>query len=81
MNRRMGQSERQLGPGLWLMDRNLWFLPATFILLDSPLSQFRSLWYFLIVNFKGSSDQGHFIFEIYVGKRRIRHRTILKLNF
>ena len=31
--------------------------------------------------FKDSSDQNHFIFEINVGKRRIRHRTIEKLNF
>ena len=30
--------------------------------------------------FKGSSDSNHFIFEINVGKSRIRHRTILKLN-
>ena len=29
---------------------------------------------------KGSSDQSHFIFEINVGKSRIRHRTTLKLN-
>ena len=26
-------------------------------------------------------DQSHIIFEINVGKRRIRHTTILKLNF
>ena len=31
--------------------------------------------------FKGSPDQSHFIFEINVGKGRIRHRTTLKLNF
>ena len=30
--------------------------------------------------FKGSSDQSHFIFEINVRKRRIRHITTLKLN-
>ena len=30
---------------------------------------------------KGSSDQSHYIFEINVGKSRIRHRTTLKLNF
>ena len=30
--------------------------------------------------FKGSQDPNHFIFEINVGKRRIRHRTTLKLN-
>ena len=29
---------------------------------------------------KGSSDPSHFIFKINVGKRRIRHRTTLKLN-
>ena len=29
---------------------------------------------------KGSSDPGHFIFEINVGKRRIRHKTTLNLN-
>ena len=29
---------------------------------------------------KGSSDPSHFIFEINVGKRRIRHTTTLKLN-
>jgi len=31
--------------------------------------------------FKGSSDPSHFIFEINVGKRRIRHRTTLEFNF
>jgi len=31
--------------------------------------------------FKDSSDQSHLIFEINVGKKRIRHRTTLKLNF
>ena len=30
---------------------------------------------------KGSSDPNHFIFELNVGKRRIRHRTTLKLIF
>ena len=30
--------------------------------------------------FKGSSDPSHFIFEIYAGKSRIRHRTTLNLN-
>ena len=30
--------------------------------------------------FNGSSDQTHFIFEINVGKRRIRHTPTLKLN-
>ena len=30
---------------------------------------------------KGSSDPSHFIFEINVGKGRIRQRTTLKLNF
>ena len=30
--------------------------------------------------FKGSLDQIHLIFEINVGKSRIRHSTILKLN-
>ena len=30
--------------------------------------------------FKGSLDQSHYIFEINVGKSRIRHRTTLKLN-
>ena len=29
---------------------------------------------------KGSSDSSHFIFEINVGKRRIRHRTTLNLT-
>ena len=29
---------------------------------------------------KGSSDPSHFIFEINVGKSRIRHRTTLNLN-
>ena len=32
------------------------------------------------VSFKGSSDPSNFIFEINVGKSRIRHRTTLKLN-
>ena len=31
-------------------------------------------------NFKGSSGPSHFHFEIDVGKSRIRHRTLLKLN-
>ena len=31
--------------------------------------------------FKGSPNPSHFIFEINIGKRRIRHRTTLKLNF
>jgi len=31
-----------------------------------------------ILVFKGSSDPNHFIFEINVGKKRIRHRTTLK---
>ena len=30
---------------------------------------------------QGSSDPSHIIFKISVGKRRIRHRTALKLNF
>ena len=30
---------------------------------------------------KGSPDPSHFIFEINVGQRRIRLRTILKFNF
>ena len=30
--------------------------------------------------FKGSSDQSHFIFEINVGKKRIRHGTTMNLN-
>ena len=33
-----------------------------------------------IIIFKGSPDSSHFIFKISVGKRRIRLRTILKLN-
>ena len=32
-------------------------------------------------SFKVISDPSHFIFEIIVGKSRIRHRTTLKLNF
>jgi len=39
---------------------------------------FRSFWDAL--HFKGSPDPSHFIFKIYVGKRRIRHRTNLDLN-
>ena len=31
--------------------------------------------------YKGSPHRIHFIFEINVGKRRIRHRTTLQLNF
>ena len=31
-------------------------------------------------NVKGSSDPSHFIFEINVGKSRIRHRTTLNFN-
>ena len=29
---------------------------------------------------KGSSDPNHFIFQINVGKSRIRHRTTLEFN-
>ena len=32
------------------------------------------------ISVKGSSDASHFIFEINVGKSRIRHRTTLNLN-
>ena len=31
-------------------------------------------------NVKGGSNPSHFIFEINVGKRRIRHRTTLDFN-
>ena len=31
-------------------------------------------------DFKGSPDHTHFMFEINVGKSRIRHRTTLKMN-
>jgi len=34
----------------------------------------------IALGIKGSPDLSHFIFEIKVGKRRIRHTTILKLN-
>ena len=47
-------------------------------------SQFRTLgfkWPFIVQNFKGSSDPSHFIFEINVGKSRIRHTTTLKLSY
>ena len=33
-----------------------------------------------VVRIKGSLDQSHFIFEINVGKSRIRHITTLNLN-
>ena len=32
------------------------------------------------IGVKGSSDPSHFIFEINIGKSRIRHTTTLKLN-
>ena len=35
---------------------------------------------FILKSFKGSSGPSHFIFEINVGKGRIRHRTTLKLK-
>ena len=35
---------------------------------------------FHCLQFKGSPDQSHFIFEINVGKSRIRHITTLNLN-
>ena len=49
-------------------------------------TQLITLQYFSNVNkdisrIKGSSDPDQFIFEINVGKSRIRHRRILKLNF
>ena len=34
----------------------------------------------IVYQFKGSLDLSHFIFEMNVGKTRIRHRTTLKLN-
>ena len=34
----------------------------------------------LLKPFKGSRDPSHFVFEINVGKKRIRHTTTLKLN-
>ena len=34
-----------------------------------------------VVSLKGSSDSNHFIFEINVGRTRIRHTTTPKLNF
>ena len=34
----------------------------------------------IIIYLKGSLEESHFIFEINVGKGRIRHRTILKSN-
>ena len=36
--------------------------------------------YEILRSFKGSSNQTHFIFEINVGKGRIRHRTAKNLN-
>ena len=36
------------------------------------------VWYF--ITFKGSSDPNHFVFDINVGKKRIRRTTTLKLN-
>ena len=33
------------------------------------------------LKFKGGPGRSHLIFEINVGKRRIRHRTTLKMNF
>ena len=33
-----------------------------------------------MTNIKGSSDPNHYIFEINVGKRRIRHTTTRNLN-
>ena len=38
------------------------------------------LWFLIDKFFKGSSHSSTFIFEINVGKRRIRQRTTLKLN-
>ena len=35
---------------------------------------------YIAKQFKGSPDQSHFIFEINVGKSRIRHRTTLNWN-
>ena len=35
---------------------------------------------YILVIFKGSSDPSHFLFEINVGKRRIRHRTTVNSN-
>ena len=35
---------------------------------------------FKYLDFKDSPDQSHFIFEINVGKSRIRHRTTMNIN-
>ena len=40
-----------------------------------PMRFWPLLLFFTVLNFKGSSDPSHFIFEIKVGKSRIRHRT------
>ena len=45
---------------------------------DSDMKEVIMVCYFLF--FKGSSDQSPFIFEINLGKSRIRHTTTLKWN-
>ena len=62
-------TDREVGPG-----ELLWFF------YDGTTSSSRSVDLWLKVWLKCSSDPSHFIFEINVGKSRIRHTTTLKLN-
>jgi len=50
--------------------------------LTDHLNSYQTLMWTIQRNekFKGSSDPSHFIFEINVGKGRIRHKTTLNLN-
>ena len=54
--------------------RNVWVWPSEKFAGESILCW---IWAFN----KGSSHQSHFIIEMNVGKRRIRYRATLKLNF
>ena len=52
----------------------------SFIHLTTAARQQIFLLMSILTTIKGNSDPSHFIFEINVGKSRIRHRTTLKLN-
>ena len=59
---------------LWVIDYDTWTI------LFWSYQQKKFMGHILRVWFKGSSGPSHFIFEINVGKSRIRHRTTLELN-
>jgi len=64
-----------------MVDVDIRISPGWSIVPLSDLSDLKVPLIILFSKFKGSSYPSHFILEIIVGKRRIRNRTTLKLNF